>query len=147
MYYGVCTKLYYLSPIVYGGTSLNRHLPIAATSLMQSLDAVLIEALLILNADTSLFRKVFGPSSTWTVQNFWDNVDAGMPLAQDYYPLRVLCSSDMEHTHTCAYTHAHTHTHMHAHTHTHTHMHARTHTHTRTRTHARTHTHTHKFRW
>ena len=44
------------------------------------------------NAYTLLFCKVdslFGPSSTWTIQNSFDNVDAGMPLTQDCPPLPI----------------------------------------------------------
>ena len=56
---------------LYNGTSLNGHLLIAATSLMQPLDTVLVEALLIQylrilpNVDTSLFLEavfLFSPS-------------------------------------------------------------------------------------
>jgi len=57
---------------LYSGTSLNGHLLIAATSLMQPLDTVLVEAPLIQylrilpNVDTSLFLEAdsffFGPS-------------------------------------------------------------------------------------
>ena len=65
---------------------LNGHLPIAATSLTQPLDVVPIEVQylrILLNADTSLLLKadrVFGPSSTWLVQNSLDNADACMPF-------------------------------------------------------------------
>ena len=62
----------------YSGTSLNGQLPIVATSLMQPLDPVPIEALLIKYSQVwTLFCKVdrfFGPSSTWTVQNSLDSV-------------------------------------------------------------------------
>ena len=84
------SKLCFLAQ--YSGTFLNGHLPIVATSLMQPLDVVLIEALLIQylrilpNADSLLFHKAdrfFGRSSTWTVQNSLDNADTGMPLTQD----------------------------------------------------------------
>ena len=66
-------------------TSLNLHLPTAATSLTQPLDIVPIEAQ-YLNMDTLLFCKAdrfLGHSSTCTVQNSLDSADAGMPLTQD----------------------------------------------------------------
>lgn len=71
---------------------------------MQPLDVVLIGASLIEylwilpNADSLLFHKAdrfFGPSSILTVQNSLDNVDAGMPLAQDIPAL--LSDSTTEH--------------------------------------------------
>ena len=47
---------------------------------------------IIPHADTLIFHKadsLFSPSSSLTVQNSFDNVDAGMPLMQDCPPLPI----------------------------------------------------------